>query len=128
MTMKKMIALKLLIVSLFMMSFPVKASAQATEEIKFQKGRYSKTVSGRVAKDSTKTYYLALKRNQRLKVKFTSKKQYVYITIKDNSFNPIKEDTKGSVEIKTNYDGNYFIEISTKYGQADNFTFIVEAR
>lgn len=126
--MKKIIAIKLLLVSIFMMNLPMQIMAQSGEKISFQKGKYSKTVSGKVPKNSSKDYYLELKRNQKLKVRFTKKMQYVFITVKDNRGNMLKEDTNGYVEVNTTYSGDYYIEISTKYGQAENFTIIVEAR
>ena len=126
--MKKIIAMKLLLVSLFMMSFPVETQAQAGERIKFQGGKYSKTVPGKVAKNQEKRYILGLNRNQKLTVGFTRKMQYVYISIQDSNGNTLKEDNTGYVEINTGYSSDYYIVISTKYGQAESFTLRVGAR
>ena len=126
--MKNFIAMKLLLVSLFMLSFPVQIQAQAAQRIKFQRGRYAKIVTGKVGKNQEKRYVLGLNRNQKLTVGFTRKKQYVYITVKDGRGNTLKEDKDGYVEMSTGYNGDYYIVISTKYGQAESFTFRVEAR
>jgi hypothetical protein len=40
----------------------------------------------------------------------------------------LKEDNTGYVEINTGYSGDYYIVISTKYGQAESFTLRVGAR
>ena len=79
--MKKFTPMKLLLVSLFMMSFPVHTKAQAAERIRFQRGSYAKTISGKVGKNKEKRYVLGLNRNQKLTVGFTRKTQYVFITI-----------------------------------------------
>lgn len=126
--MKKLIAMKLLLVSLFMMSFPVQTQAQAAERIKFQRGKYAKVITGKVGKNQEKRYVIGLNRNQKLTVGFTRKTQYVFITVKDGRGNILKEDDNGYVEMTTGYIGDYYIVISTKYGQADSFTFRVEAR
>lgn len=126
--MKKLIAMKLLLISLFMIGFPAQIRAQAAQRITFQRGSYARVVSGKVGKNQEKRYVLGLNRNQKLTVGFTRKTQYVFITVKDGSGNVLKEDDNGYVEMTTGYKGDYYIVISTKYGQAANFTFRVEAR
>lgn len=126
--MKKFIAMKLLLVSLFMINFPAAAQAQAAERIKFQRGKYSKTIPGKVAKNREKRYVIALGGNQRLTAEFTGKKQYVFISIQDGNGKTLKEDDNGYVEINTGSGGDYYIVISTKYGQAESFSLRVGAR
>ena len=126
--MNKFIAMKLLLVSLFMMSFAVETQAQTAERINFKRGTYSTTFRGKVAKDQEKRYVLGLNRNQKLKVQFTRKMQYVYISIQDGNGNNLKDDDNGYAEINTADSGDYYIVISTKYGQAENFSLRVTAR
>jgi len=126
--MTKLIAIKLLLVSLFMMNFAVETQAQTAERINFKRGTYSTTVRGKVAKDQEKRYVVGLKRNQKLKVQFTRKTQYVYISIKDGNGNALANDDNGNAEINTTDSGDYYIVISTKYGQAENFSLRVTAR
>lgn len=126
--MTKFIAVKLLLVTVFMMSFPVETQAQSAERIKFSRGRYSATVRGRVAKDQAKRYVLGLKKNQSLSVAFTGKMKYVYISIQDGNGNTLADDDNGIAKIDTDYNGDYYVIISTKYGQAENFNLRVTAR
>lgn len=126
--MKKIIATKLLLVLLFMLSFPMQTQAQAAQRIKFVRGTYSKTVTGKVGKNQERRFVVGLSRNQKLTVGFTRKKQYVFIAVKDGRGNTLAQDNDGYVEMNTSYNGDYYIVISTKYGQADSFTFRVEAR
>lgn len=126
--MTKLIAMKLLLVSLFMMSFSIETQAQTAERINFKRGTYSTTFRGKVAKDQEKRYVLGLNRNQKLTVAFPRKMQYVYISIQDSNGNTLKDDNNGSVEINTADRGDYYIVISTKYGQAENFSLRVTAR
>lgn len=126
--MKKLLAMKLLLVSLFMLSFPMQTQAQAAQRIRFQRGTYSKTVSGKVGKNQQKRYVLGLSRNQKLTVEFPDRPQDIFITIKDSKGNTLEKDRKFSAEITTGYKGDYYIIISTQFGQADSFTFKVEAR
>ncbi len=125
--MKKLTAMKLLLVSL-LMSFPVQAQAQSAERINFKRGTYLTTVCGKVAKDREKRYVVGLKRNHKLKVQFTRKTQYVYISIQDGNGNALANDDNGNAEINTTDSGDYYIVISTKYGQAENFSLRVTAR
>jgi len=126
--MTKLIAIKLLLVSLFMMNFAVETQAQTAERINFKRGTYSTTFRGSVAKNQEKRYVLGLKRNQKLKVQFTRKMQYVYISIQDGNGNALANDDNGNAEINTTDSGDYYIVISTKYGQAENFSLRVTAR
>ncbi len=126
--MTKLIAMKLLLVSLFMMCFAVETQAQTAERINFKRGTYSKVVLGKVAKNQEKRYVVGLKRNQKLKVQFTRKTQYVYISIQDGNGNALANDENGYAEINTTDSGDYYIAISTKYGQAENFSLRVEVR
>ena len=126
--MTKLIAIKLLLVSLFMMNFAVETQAQTAERINFKRGTYSTTVRGKVAKNQEKRYVVGLKQNQKLKVQFTRKMQYVYISIQDGNGNALANDDNGNAEINTTDSGDYYIVISTKYGQAENFSLRVTAR
>jgi hypothetical protein len=126
--MTKLIAIKLLLVSLFMMNFAVETQAQTAERINFKRGTYSTTFRGSVAKNQEKRYVLGLKRNQKLKVQFTRKMQYVYISIQDGNGKALANDDNGNAEINTTDSGDYYIVISTKYGQAENFSLRVTAR
>ena len=126
--MKKLIAAKLLLVSLFVLGFPVQTQAQAAQRIKFARGAYSKTISGTVGKNQQKRYVLGLNRNQKLTVEFPDRPQDIFITIKDSKGNTLEKDRKFSAEITTGYKGDFYIIISTQFGQADSFTFRVEAR
>jgi len=62
-----------------------------------------------------------------LKVQFTTKKTYTYISIQDGNGNTLADDDNGFVELNTTYSGDYYIVISTKYGQAESFTLKVGA-
>lgn len=125
--MTKTIAIKLLLVSLFMMSFPVQIQAQKAQRIKFKRGTSSTTFRGSVAKNQEKRFVLELSRNQKLKVQFTRKMQYVYISIQDGNGNALANDDNGYAEINTTDSGDYYIVISTKYGQAESFNLKVRA-
>jgi len=125
--MNKLIAMKLLLVSLFMMSFSIETQAQTAERINFKRGTYSTTFRGKVAKDQEKRYVLGVKRNQKLKAQFTRKMQYVYISIQDGNGNTLANDDNGYAQINTTDSGDYYIVISTKYGQAESFTLKVGA-
>ena len=111
-----------------MMCFAVETQAQTAERINFKRGTYSTTVRGKVAKDQEKRYVVGLKQNQKLTVGFTRKMQHVYISIQDGNGNALANDDNGNAEINTTKSGDYYIVISTKYGQAENFSLRVTAR
>lgn len=53
--------------------------------------------------------------------------QYVYIPIQDGNGNTLANDDNGYAEIDTTDSVDYYIVISTKYGQAESFTLRVGA-
>ena len=54
--------------------------------------------------------------------------QYVYISIRDGNGNYLADDANGYTEINTTNSGDYYIVISTKYGQAENYSLRFSAR
>ncbi len=124
--MKKLIAVRILLISVFMLGFAAQSQAQrAAPRIRLD-GRTNKaTINDSIGKTEEKRYIISFIKNSKWTVGFTSNPQSMFIAIKDIKGNILKRDTDGFVEITTGNGGDYYIVILNKHTSSQRFSFEV---
>ncbi|HQU86449.1 MAG TPA: hypothetical protein PKY59_25185 [Pyrinomonadaceae bacterium] len=104
----------------FSMIFASFAQAHELIQLKFAKGKTTKTVSDAVLREETTTYLVNAKRGQKMSVKITSVEKNAVFTIKTPSGDFVAN--AGEMDDQTNWkgvlpeNGNYQIEVAPTRG------------